>query len=121
MEVQYHCKSSSHHYAALRQGYKCNSDEKQHGRRFRTTVGVRQGCLLSSTLFNTFLQELLTDALEEQGGKFDVGGRNFTTFRFADDIYAVAEKEQKIEALVDGLDKTCPRYKMEINAKDKQR
>ena len=30
--VQYQCKSSSHHWAALRQGYKCSPDEWQHGR-----------------------------------------------------------------------------------------
>ena len=32
---------------------------------FRTTVGVRQGCLLSSTLFNVFLERIMTDALED--------------------------------------------------------
>ena len=31
---------------------------------FRTTVGVRQGCLLLPTLLNVFLKKIMTDALE---------------------------------------------------------
>ena len=31
-EVQYQCKSTSHHWAALHQGYKCSPGEWQHGR-----------------------------------------------------------------------------------------
>ena len=31
---------------------------------FRTTVAVRQGCLPSPTLFNIFLERIMTDALE---------------------------------------------------------
>ena len=86
------------------------------GEWFRTTVGVRQGCLLSLTLFNIFLERIMSDALEEHDWKVSIGGRNITNLRFADDIDALAEEEQELEALVESLDKTCTRYKMEISA-----
>ena len=86
------------------------------GEWFRTTVGVRQGCLLSPTLFNIFLERIMSDALEEHDGKVSIGGRNITNLRFADDIDALAGEEQELEALVESLDKTCTRYKMEISA-----
>ena len=86
------------------------------GEWFRTTVGVRQGCLLSPTLFNIFLKRIMSDALEEHDGKVSIGGRNITNMRFADVIDAVAEQEQEPKVLVESLDKTCTRYKMEISA-----
>ena len=58
----------------------------------------------------------MCDALEEHDGKVSKGGRNITNLRFADDIDALAEEEQELEALVESLDKTCTRYKMEISA-----
>ena len=57
----------------------------------------------------------MSDALEEHDGKVSIGGRNITNLRFADDIDAVAEEEQELEALVESLDKTCTRYKMKIS------
>ena len=58
----------------------------------------------------------MSDALEEQDGKVSIGGRNITNLRFADDIDALAQEERELEALVESLDKTCTRYKMEISA-----
>ena len=86
------------------------------GEWFRTPVGVRQECLLSPTLFNIFLERIMSDALKEYDGKVIIGGRNITNLRFADDIDALAEEEQEFEALVESFDKTCTRYKMEISA-----
>ena len=74
------------------------------GEWFRTTVGVRQGCL-SSTLFNIFLERIMSDAMEEHDGKVSIRGRNTTNLR-----YALAEEEQELEALVESHDKICTRY-----------
>ena len=43
-----------------------------------------------------------------------IGGRLITNFRFADDIVLNAEKEEEAGVLIDRLDRTTTRYKMEI-------
>ena len=83
---------------------------------FRTTVGVRQGCLLSLILVNIVLKRIMSDALIEHDGKVSICGRNITNLRFADDIDALAEEKQELDVLVEYLDKTCTRYKMEMSA-----
>ena len=69
---------------------------------FRTTVGVRQGCLLSQSLFNIFLERIMTDALEDHQGTVSIGGRTITNSRFADDIDGLAGKEEELARLWHG-------------------
>ena len=82
---------------------------------FHTSVGVRQGCLLSPTLFNVFLERIMTDALEDHNGTVSIGGRVITNLRFADDIDGLAGSEKELASLVNHLDKTSNRYGMEIS------
>ena len=83
---------------------------------FRTTVGVRQGCVLSPTLFNIFLERIMTDALNDHEGAVSIGGRNITNLRFADDIDGLAGREEELADLVERLDKTSTAFGMQINA-----
>ena len=82
---------------------------------FRTTVGVRQGCLLSPIL-NTFLERVMTDALEDHEGTVSIGGRTTTNLRLADDIDGLAGEEEELANLVECLDEASTAYGMEISA-----
>ena len=83
---------------------------------FRTTVGVRQGCLLSPTLFNILLERIMTDTLEDQDGTISTGGRTITNVRFANDIDGLAGEEEEPAKLVEHLDKASTAYGVEVSA-----
>ena len=60
-----------------------------------------------------FLERIFCGALDGHEGSVNNGGRLITNFRFADDIVVNAEEEEA-GVLVDRLDTTTTRYKMEI-------
>lgn len=85
---------------------------------FKTTIGVRQGCLLSPTLFNIYLEKIMTDALDDHVGTVSIGGRPVTNLRFADDIDGLAGSEDELRELITKLEKISTAYGMEINAEN---
>ena len=54
----------------------------------------------------------MCEALDDHEGSVSIGGRLISNFSFADDIDA--EEEEEVGVLVDRLDTTTTRYKMEI-------
>ena len=67
---------------------------------------------LSPTLFNTFLERIMCEALDDHEGSVSIGGRLITNFHFTDDIVVNAEEEEEVGVLVDRVDTTTTRYKM---------
>ena len=86
------------------------------GEWFKTTIGVRQGCLLSPTLFNIFLERIMSDALEDHTSTVSVGGRSISNLRFADDIDGLAGSEEELNELTRRLNQSSCAYGMEISA-----
>ena len=52
--------------------------------------------------------------MDDHDGSVSIGGRLIANFRFADDIVVNAEEEEEAGVLIDRLNRTTTRYKMEI-------
>ena len=86
------------------------------GEWLRTTTGVRQGYLLSPTLFNILLEQIMNYALDNHVGSVNIGGKIITNLRFADDIDGLAGSESELDNLIKIIDNTARAYGMEINS-----
>ena len=116
-EVQHQCQPYQSHRTPLWQGHQCSPLQRQYRRLVpKKTVGVWQGCLLSPTTFNIFLERIMTDTIEDHEGTVSTGGRTITNLRFPDDIDGLTEEVEGLANLAEHLDKASTAYGMEISA-----
>ena len=66
------------------------------GQMFKTTFGVRQGCLLNTELFNLFLNEIMAGIQDEHIYKISIGCRNLSNLRLSDDINLIAGSNDEL-------------------------
>ena len=68
---------------------------------FQIGKGVRQGCILSSCLFNFYAEYILRNArLEETQAGIKTAGTNINHLRYADDTTLMAESEEELKILL---------------------
>ena len=69
---------------------------------FQTGKGVRrQGCILSSCLFNLYAEYIMRNTgLEEAQAGIKIAGRNINNLRYADDTTLMAESEEELKSLL---------------------
>ena len=86
------------------------------GEFFRTTVGVRQGCLLSPVLFNLFLEKIMRETLHNFHSTISIGGRTISNLRFADDIDLMGGNNTELQELTNRLTSRAGAYGMEVSS-----
>ena len=91
-------------------------DEGEVGQSFRTSVGVRQGCILSPVVFNLYLKNIMQEAIHNFSGTTSINGREISNLRFADDIDLIAGTEEELQELTTTLKRRAHAYGMEISA-----
>jgi len=68
---------------------------------FQVGKGVRQGCILSSCLFNFYAEYIMRNTgLEEAQAGIKIAGRNINHLRYADDTTLMAESEEELKRLL---------------------
>ena len=68
---------------------------------FQIGKGVRQGYILSPSLFNFYAEYIMRNAgLEAAQAAIKISGRNINNLRYADDTTLMAESEEELKSLL---------------------
>jgi len=78
------------------------------------TTGVKQGCLLSPTLFNLFINGLIEE-IKKLGLGVKCGELILALLMFADDIALMAETEEDLQCMLNALHSWCECWLLRIN------
>ena len=78
--------------------------------------GVRQGCILSSCLFNLYAEYIMRNTgLQEAQARIKIAGRNINTLRYTDDTTLVAESEKELKSLLMKVKEESEKVGLKLN------
>ena len=77
---------------------------------------VRQGCILSTCLFNLYAEYIMRNAgLEETKAGIKIAGRNINNFRYADGTTHMEESEEELKSLLMKLKEESEKVSLKLN------
>ena len=83
---------------------------------FQIRKGVRQGCILSPCLFNSYAEYIMRNAglVEAQAG-IKIAGRNVNNLRYADDTTLMAESKEELKSFLMKMKEESEKVGLKLN------
>ena len=81
---------------------------------FPVSLGLKQGCKISPTMFNIYINDLCAE-LNTIGKGIKVGDDYVSLLMYADDIILMSNTARGLQSLLDCLDNWCRKWNMHIN------
>ena len=81
---------------------------------FNVSCGLKQGCSLSSILFNLYINDLIIMINSLDIG-IEIDGEKVGILAYADDVVFLAENEHELQLLMNELNIWCDNNKLEVN------
>ena len=83
---------------------------------FQIGKEVRQGCMLSRSLFNLYAEYIMRNAgLEETQARIKIAGRNINNLSYADDTTLMAESEEELKSLLMKVKEESEKVSLKLN------
>ena len=80
-----------------------------------STIGVKQGCPLSPTLFGLYIDEIADFLTRDGGGAVDLSGTPVHIMLYADDIVLVSESQGGLQRHLQVLEDFCMQRGLTVN------
>ena len=81
---------------------------------FDVKTGLKQGCIMSSFLFNMYINDLITSVNELRKGIL-IDGNCVSLLCYADDIVLLANNATDLQCMLDKVNEWCTSWQMTIN------
>ena len=83
---------------------------------FQIGKGVRQGCILSPCLFNSYAEYIMrSSGLEEAQAGIKIARRNINNLRYADDTTLMAKSEEELKTLLMNVKEESEKVGLKLN------
>lgn len=81
---------------------------------FQTNIGVKQGCILSPTLFSLYMNDLIGH-FSSDCEPLTLDGKNISCLLYADDIVLLSESSNGLQNCLNNLKLYCDKWNLEVN------